>query len=115
MCLFTGSAFRMCFFDFCTFIDCDFSKTDFMFRPRGQLVPETSFESSKLQHVNFCGATISECTFNDSDLYNSRFIGAHLDSTDSSTQLEKTFFVRRGRNASRSDRRTPGSGIRHGA
>ena len=80
---FAGSAFRMCFFDFSTIDSCNFSETDIHFCSfAGAQLSNVSFERLELVHDNFNGVHNRDCTFNDSNLYNSRIIMAELDATD---------------------------------
>ncbi len=93
--LFAGCTFRMCFFDFCTVDSCDFSGIDAQFCSfAGSRFLNVSFENSELVHNNFDGIKTSECTFNYSNLYNSRFIMAEFEQTDFiDCNLKRTFII----------------------
>ena len=92
---FSGCVFRMCFFDFCDMDSCDFSGIDAQFCSfAGSRMLNGSFENSELIHNNFDGIRASSCTFNYSNLYNSRFIMAEFDKTDfMDCNMKKAFFV----------------------
>ena len=92
---FSGCVFRMCFFDFCDMDSCDFSGIDAQFCSfAGSRMLNGSFENSELIHNNFDGIRASSCTFNYSNLYNSRFIMAEFDKTDFiDCNMKKAFFV----------------------
>ncbi len=80
---FSSCTFRMCFFDFCSADSCDFSNIDAQFCSfAGARFLNVSFEHSELVHNNFDGAGMNDCTFNYSNLYNSRFIMAEFEKTD---------------------------------
>lgn len=90
---FAGCVFRMCFFDFCLADSCDFSGIDAQFCSfAGARFLNASFERSELVHNNFDGVRTSDCTFNYTNLYNSRFIMAEFEKTDFiDCNLKRTF------------------------
>lgn len=77
-----GLRMRLCIMDFSTFTDCSLINSN---------IQLCSFAGSKLAHVlftgsdliqnNFNGVTAEQCSFDDSDLYSSRFIKASLINT----------------------------------
>lgn len=80
---FSACSFRMCFFDFCSADSCDFSGIDAQFCSfAGSRFLNVSFEHSELVQNNFDGTCLNDCTFNYSNLYNSRFIMAEFEKTD---------------------------------
>ena len=85
---------RMCMMDFATFTDCDFVKSNIQFSSfaGGKLV-HMVLTGSDLVHNNFNGITAYQCSFDNSDLYNSRFIKAILMNTSmQDCNLKKTIF-----------------------
>ncbi len=94
-CNFTGVVTRMSFFDFATFNDCDFSKSDLQFASfAGTRVNNCTFEGSEIVHVNFEGAAIAGSRFDNSNLYNSRFISADLEKTTFiNCNLKQVYFI----------------------
>lgn len=93
--IFSSCVFRMCFFDFCDSDSCDFSEIDAQFCSfAGARFLGASFEHSELVHDNFDGAMTTECTFNKTNLYNSRFIMAELEKTDfMDCNLKRSFII----------------------
>ncbi|MDR2110922.1 MAG: pentapeptide repeat-containing protein, partial [Spirochaetaceae bacterium] len=54
-----------------------------------------AFEGSELVHLNFGGAAIFDSTFNDSNLYNSRFINADMTCCDFiDCNIKKAYFIK---------------------
>lgn len=94
--VFSACLLRMCFFDFCDMDSCDFSGLDAQFCSfAGARMINGSFENSELVHNNFCGIRTLSCTFNYSNLYNSRFILAEFDRTDFvDCNMKKAFFIK---------------------
>jgi len=85
---------RMCMFDFSTFTDCTFIKSNIQFSSfSGSKMVHTIFTGSDLIHNNFNGITAYQSSFDDSDLYNSRFIKSILMNTSlANCNLKKTAF-----------------------
>jgi len=92
---FSGCTFRMCFFDFASIDSCDFSGIDAQFCSfAGAKLLNASFENSELVHNNFDGIVASYCTFNYSNLYNSRLILAELEKVDFiDCNLKRSFII----------------------
>lgn len=89
-----GMRLRMCMMDFATFTDCDFVNSNIQFSSLsgGKLV-HVVLTGSDLIHNNFNGITAYQCSFDNSDLYNSRFIKAILMNTSmNDCNLKKTIF-----------------------
>jgi uncharacterized protein YjbI with pentapeptide repeats len=79
-CIFTGTFMRLVFFDFAVFFYGNLTKSDIQFSSfAGAKFYSCTFEDSELPHLNYTGTIISDCSFNHSNLYNSRFINADLD------------------------------------
>lgn len=85
---------RMCMMDFATFTDCDFIKSNIQFSSfSGAKFVHLVLTGSDLIHNNFNGITSYQCSFDNSDLYNSRFIKAILMNTSmQDCNLKKTIF-----------------------
>ena len=85
---------RMCMMDFATFTDCDFVKGNIQFSSfSGAKFVHLVLTGSDLIHNNFNGITSYQCSFDNSDLYNSRFIKAILMNTSmQDCNLKKTIF-----------------------
>ncbi|MDR3312444.1 MAG: pentapeptide repeat-containing protein [Spirochaetaceae bacterium] len=70
---------RMSMFDFTSFTDCTFERSNIRFVSFGcGIFKRVLFTGSDLVYNNFCGVQGSQSSFNDCDLYNSRFIRAGL-------------------------------------
>ena len=73
---------RLCSFDFATFVDCTFIQGVVRFTSfAGCRLERTKFTDSELVHDNFSGIVAYRSTFNDTNLYNSRFVAAKLADT----------------------------------
>ncbi|MBQ0039852.1 MAG: pentapeptide repeat-containing protein [Treponema sp.] len=85
---------RMCMMDSSTFSDCDFINSNIMFSSFcGAKLVHLVLTGSDLIHNNFNGITSYQCSFDNSDLYNSRFIKAILMNTSmQDCNLKKTIF-----------------------
>lgn len=76
---FTKSKFRLCIFDFATFVDCNFENSDMKYSVfAGARLTRADFGNSDILHCNFNGAEATDVAFNDSDLYYSSFVAARL-------------------------------------
>lgn len=89
-----GMRLRMCMMDFATFTDCDFLNSNIQFSSlAGAKLVHVVLTGSDLIHNNFNGITAYQCSFDNSDLYNSRFIKAILMNTSmNDCNLKKTIF-----------------------
>ena len=85
---------RMCMLDFSVFTDCSFLHGNTQFCSfAGSKFVHVLFTNSDMIHNNFNGITAYQCSFDDSDLYNSRFIKAMLINTSmNNCNLKKTVF-----------------------
>ena len=85
---------RMSMFSFCTFTDSSLVQSNFQFCSfAGAKFINTLFTGSDLLGNNFNGTTAYQCSFDDSDLYNSQFIKAILMNTSmKNCNLKKTIF-----------------------
>ena len=82
---------RMCFFDFAIFNDCNFIHSKNLFNSFSMATfTHTLYTSSDLVQNNFNGIKAYQCSFDDSDLLNSRFINATL--VDLETAISKKQF-----------------------
>jgi uncharacterized protein YjbI with pentapeptide repeats len=92
---FAACTFRMCFFNSCIADSCDFSGIDAQFCSfAGTRFSNVSFEHSEIVHNNFDGAKTIDCTFNYSNLYNSRFILSEFEKTDfTDCNLKRSFII----------------------
>lgn len=86
----------MSFFDFARFISCTFEKADIQFSCfAGSSFKETDFINAELLINNFTGIVTQGGSFNDSDLYASRFISCSLNETPiQNCNIQKTSFLR---------------------
>ena len=89
-----GLRARMCMLDFCTITDCDLLNSNIQFSSAaGAKLVHVLLTGSDLIHDNFNGITAYQFSFDDSDLYNSRFIKAMLINTSmKNCNLKKTAF-----------------------
>ena len=85
---------RMCMMDFSTFTDCNILDSNLQFTSfSGSRFVHILHTGSDLIHNNHNGITAYQCSFDDSDLYNSRFIKAILINTSmANCNLKKTVF-----------------------
>ena len=85
---------RMCMFDFSTFSDCDFLKSNIQYSSfAGSKFIHVLLTGSDIIHNNFNGIMAYQCSYDDSDLYNSRFIKARLINTSmKNCNLKKSVF-----------------------
>lgn len=90
----TGLKFKICTLDFSTFSDCDMLNSDIQFSSfSGSKFIHVVFTGSGLVHNNYNGITAYQCSFDDSDFYNSRFIRAILMNTSmKNCNLKKAIF-----------------------
>ena len=76
---FSGSAFRICFFDFAFFEKCSLTCLEVQNSVyAGTVINDCDFSGSNLIQVNFNNIECGNTSFNGSDLYNSRFIDSRL-------------------------------------
>jgi uncharacterized protein YjbI with pentapeptide repeats len=73
---------RLCSFDFASFVDCTFIQGVVRFTSfAGCRLERTKFTDSELVHDNFSGIVTHDSAFDDTNLYNSRFVAAKLNDT----------------------------------
>lgn len=89
-----GLRMRICMLDFSTFTDCDMLNSNIQFSSfAGSKFIHVLFTGSDLIHNNYNGITAYQCSFDDSDFYNSRFIKAILMNTSmKNCNLKKAIF-----------------------
>ncbi len=87
--------FKVSIFDFSTFNDCMFVKSNALFCSfSGSIFTHTLLTSSEIIQSNFNGIKAFQSSFDDSDLYNSRFILAELvDTSFRNCNLKKANFL----------------------
>ncbi|QTQ14413.1 pentapeptide repeat-containing protein [Treponema parvum] len=85
---------RMSVFDFSIFTDCNLLKSNIQFCSFGGCTfSHTLLTGSDLVQDNFCGLKAFQSSFDDTDLYNSRFIKADLiDTSFRNCNIKKTVF-----------------------
>lgn len=89
-----GLRFRICMLDFSIFNDCDLLSSNIQFSSfSGSKFVHVLFTGSDLIHNNYNGILAYQCSFDDSDFYNSRFIRAILiNSSMKNCNLKRTIF-----------------------
>ena len=91
---FSGSSFRLIFFDFCEFTNCIFRDVDMKYTVfAGATLTTCDFSSSDILHCNFNGISAKKCVFDESDLYFSTFAhSTFIDSSFNDCNLKKVRF-----------------------
>lgn len=78
------------FFDFCEIDSCNFQNSDIQFSSFEARIIRTDFKNSELLQNNFNGIRAEDVSYNDSDLYSSRFMFSFL-----KTFIFKTVILKR--------------------
>ncbi len=91
---FSGSFFRLCFFQFSHFYNCSFKDCTIHYSIfAGSTFDNCDFTGSDILHTNFEGITASKTQFSDTDLYYSNFVSSDLHKVDFiDCNLKKTDF-----------------------